>query len=70
MSSTAFIICLILAAVMVTIHPVFAIPFGVAALVITGKSKMHMDSEASIIFGIIGFMLFLTLIMCIRNWLR
>ncbi|PWC09640.1 hypothetical protein [Brenneria corticis] len=70
MSSTAFIICLILAAVMITVHPVFAMPFGIAALVITSKSKMHMDSEVSIIFGIVGFILFLALVMCIRNWLR
>lgn len=35
MPSTAFIICLILAAVMMTVHPFFAVPFGIAALVIT-----------------------------------
>lgn len=70
MSSTAFIICLILAAVMMTVHPFFAVPFGIAALVITGKCRMDLNSEGSIILGIIGFIAFLSLVMCVRNWLK
>ncbi|RLM26483.1 hypothetical protein BIY29_05330 [Brenneria alni] len=70
MSSTAFIICLILAAVMITIHPVFSVPFIIAAFLITGKCRMDLNSNTSIILGVTGFLLFLTLIMCIRSWLR
>ncbi|AOR58811.1 hypothetical protein [Pectobacterium parmentieri] len=70
MPSTAFIIFLILAAVMVLVYPAFSVPFIIGACLITSKSRMHLDSTTSIIIGITGFLLLLTLIMCIRSWLR
>ncbi|HDL6888121.1 TPA: hypothetical protein PXL93_004123 [Yersinia enterocolitica] len=53
MTSTLFIACLILAAVMITIHPALCVPFIIAAYLLAGKSNMHMDSNTSIILGII-----------------
>lgn len=70
MSSVAFILCLIMAAVMVLVHPVFSVPFIIGACLITSKSRMHLDSTTSIIIGIVGFLFFLTFIICIRNWLK
>ncbi|MBJ2111365.1 hypothetical protein JFQ86_00860 [Serratia ureilytica] len=55
MTSTAFTVCLILAAVMVLIHPALCIPFIVAAYLIASKSRMVLDSNTSIILGIVGF---------------
>ncbi|GKV88533.1 hypothetical protein PEC301619_05150 [Pectobacterium carotovorum subsp. carotovorum] len=70
MSSVAFILCLILAAVMVLVHPALSAPFIIGACLITSKCRMHLDSTTSIILGIFGFLLFLTFIICIRNWLK
>ncbi|WEF10287.1 hypothetical protein M9782_13780 [Pectobacterium actinidiae] len=70
MSSTAFILCLIMAAVMVLVHPALSVPFIIGACLITGKCRMDLDSTTSIILGITGFLLLLTLIMCIRSWLK
>ncbi|AYW93605.1 hypothetical protein YP72344_24040 [Yersinia pseudotuberculosis] len=67
MTSTIFIVCLILAAVMITIHPALCIPFVVAAYLLAGKGNMHMDSNTSIIFGIIGFIMLLVLFVVIKN---
>lgn len=70
MSSTLFIVCLILAAVMITIHPALCIPFVIAAYLLAGKGNMHMDSNTSIILGIIGFIMILVLFVMIRDWLK
>ncbi len=61
MTSTAFTVCLILAAVMVLIHPALCIPFIVAAYLLASKSRMDLDSNTSIILGIISFFLLLFL---------
>lgn len=55
---------------MITIHPALCIPFVVAAYLLAGKCNMHMDSNASIIFGIIGFIMFLTLLVMIHEWVK
>ncbi|SLM63480.1 MULTISPECIES: hypothetical protein [Dickeya] len=70
MSSTIFIFCLILTAIMMTIHPALAIPFGAAALMIAKKCRMDLNSDGSIVLGIIGFIALLTLAMCIRSTIR
>ncbi|EKN5122562.1 TPA: hypothetical protein SBJ50_004332 [Yersinia enterocolitica] len=67
MTSTLFIACLILAAVMITIHPALCVPFVITAYLLAGKGKMHMDSDASIILGIIGFILLLVLYVIIND---
>ncbi|WP_224552846.1 hypothetical protein [Pectobacterium versatile] len=70
MSSVAFILCLIFAAVMVLVHPALSVPFIIGACLITSKCRMELDSNTSIILGITGFLLLLTLVMCIRSWLK
>lgn len=70
MTSTLFIVCLILAAVMITIHPALCIPFVIAAYLLAGKSNMHMDSNTSIILGIIGFFMLLVLFVVVQNALK
>jgi hypothetical protein len=70
MTSTIFIICLILAAVMVLIHPALCIPFIIVAYLLAGKGKMHMDSDTSIILGIVGFIAVLTLFAMLHRWLK
>lgn len=70
MTSTAFIICLILAAVMVLIHPALCIPFIIVAYLLAGKGKMEMDSDTSIILGIVGFIAVLTLFAMLHQWLK
>lgn len=70
MSSTLFIVCLILAAVMITIHPALCVPFVIAAYLLAGKGNMHMDSNASIILGIIGFILLLVLFVIVNDALK
>ncbi|HGM6885886.1 TPA: hypothetical protein ACKQDQ_001951 [Serratia marcescens] len=55
MTSTAFTICLILAAVLVMIHPAFCTPFLIAAYLLAGKGRMDLDGNTSIILGIVGF---------------
>ncbi|WP_145553348.1 hypothetical protein [Yersinia bercovieri] len=70
MTSTLFIVCLILAAVMITIHPALCIPFVIAAYLLAGKGNMHMDSNASIILGIIGFILLLVLFVILNDALK
>ncbi len=70
MTSTLFIVCLIVAAVMITIHPALCIPFVIAAYLLAGKGNMHMDSNASIILGIIGILMMLVLFVSIREWLK
>lgn len=55
MTSTAFTICLILAAVMVLVHPAFCIPFLIVAYILAGKGRMELNSNTSIIIGIVGF---------------
>ncbi|HHH1657088.1 TPA: hypothetical protein ACPZS8_003364 [Yersinia enterocolitica] len=67
MTSTLFIVCLILAAVMITIHPALCIPFVIAAYLMAGKGNMHMDSNASIILGNIGFILLLVLFVIVND---
>lgn len=70
MTSTLFVVCLILAAVMITIHPALCIPFVIAAYLLAGKGNMHMDSNTSIILGIIGFFMLLVLFVVVRNALK
>ncbi|HDM8092960.1 TPA: hypothetical protein PXN44_003840 [Yersinia enterocolitica] len=70
MTSTLFIVCLILTAVMITIHPALCIPFVIAAYLLAGKGNMHMDSNASIILGIIGFILLLVLFVIVNDTLK
>lgn len=67
MSSTLFIVCLILTAVMITIHPALCVPFVIAAYLLAGKGEMHMDSNASIILGIIIFILLLVLFVIVND---
>ncbi len=62
MTSTAFTICLILTAVMVMIHPAFCVPFLVAAYLFADKGRLDLDSNTSIIIGIIALILSLFLI--------
>ncbi|EKN5921771.1 TPA: hypothetical protein ACVU0F_004426 [Yersinia enterocolitica] len=70
MSSTLFIVCLILTAVMITIHPSLCVPFVIAAYLLAGKGEMHMDSNASIILGIIIFILLLVLFVIVNDALK
>lgn len=70
MTSTLFIVCLILAAVMITIHPALCIPFVIAAYLLAGKGSIHMDSDASIILGIIGIFIILFLLLFVRESLK
>ncbi|MBH3122465.1 hypothetical protein [Serratia ureilytica] len=70
MTSTAFTICLILAAVMVLIHPAFCIPFLIAAYLLAGKSRMDLDSNTSIILGIVGFFVVLFIFVVIHQSLN
>ncbi|HDL7057571.1 TPA: hypothetical protein PXM42_002255 [Yersinia enterocolitica] len=70
MTSTLFIVCLILAAVMITIHPALCIPFVIAAYLLAGKSNMHMNSNISIILSIIGFILLLVLFVIVNDTLK
>ncbi|EPA8552862.1 hypothetical protein ACQ697_000570 [Yersinia enterocolitica] len=70
MNSTIFIVCLILAAVMITIHPAFCIPFVIAAYLLAGKGSMHMDSNTSIILGIIVFILLLVLFVIVNDAIK
>ena len=67
MTSTLFIVCLILTAVMITIHPALCVPFVIAAHLLAGKGNIHMDSNASIILGIIGLFVLLVLFVLIKN---
>ncbi len=67
MTSTAFTISLILAAVMVIIHPAFCIPFLIAAYLIAGKGRMDLDSNTSIVLGIVGFFFVLFIIAAIHQ---
>lgn len=70
MTSTAFTICLILAAVMVMIHPAFCIPFLIAAYLFAGMGRMDLDSNTSIILGIISFFVVLFVFAVIRQSLK
>ncbi len=70
MTSTLFIVCLILAAVIITIHPALCIPFVIAAYLLADRRKMHMDSNTSIILGIIGFFILMVLFVVIRDLLK
>lgn len=70
MASTAFIICLILAAVMVLIHPALCIPFIIVAYLLAKKGCMDMDSGTSIISGVVFFILFLVFMVCFHNLLK
>lgn len=70
MTSTLFIVCLILAAVMITIHPALCVPFVIAAYLLAGKGNMHMNSDASIILGIIGIFIILFLLLFVRESLK
>lgn len=70
MTSTLFIVCLILAAVMITIHPALCVPFVIAAYLLAGKGNMHMNSNISIILGIIGFILLLVLFVIVNDALK
>lgn len=70
MTSTLFIVCLILAAVMITIHPALCVPFAIAAYLLAGKGNMLMDSNTSIILGIIGIFILIVLFVVIRDLLQ
>ncbi|HGM4804178.1 TPA: hypothetical protein ACKP0Y_004331 [Serratia marcescens] len=70
MTSTAFTICLILAAAMVMIHPAFCILFLIAAYLLAGKGRMELDSNTSIIIGIIGFFVVLFTFAAIHQSLK
>ncbi|WP_447875207.1 hypothetical protein [Serratia fonticola] len=70
MTSTIFVICLILAAVMVLIHPALCIPFIIVAYLLAKKSRMDMDSGTSIISGVVFFILFLVFMVCFHNLLK
>lgn len=70
MTSTIFVICLILAAVMVMIHPAFCIPFLIAAYMLAGKGRMDLDSNTSIILGIVGFFVVLFVFAAIHQSLK
>ncbi|WP_154900009.1 hypothetical protein [Serratia ficaria] len=69
MSSTIFTTCLILAGVMVLIHPALCIPFLIAAYMLAGKGRMDLDSNTSIIFGIVGFFVVLFIISALHQLL-
>jgi hypothetical protein len=70
MTSTLFTVCLILSAVMITIHPALCVPFVIAAYLLAGKGNMHMDSNTSIILGVIGFIFLLTLFVIVIQCLK
>lgn len=70
MTSTAFTICLILAAVMVMIHPVFCIPFLIPVYILAGKGRMELNSNTSIIIGIVGFITILFIFAAIYRSLK
>lgn len=55
---------------MITIHPALCIPFVIAAYLLAGKGNMHMDSNTSIILGIIGFILLLVLFVIVNDALK
>ncbi|EKN3488399.1 TPA: hypothetical protein PXN07_001881 [Yersinia enterocolitica] len=55
---------------MITIHPALCIPFVIAAYLLAGKSNMHIDSNTSIILGIIGFILLLVLFVIVNDALK
>ncbi|ENQ9725830.1 TPA: hypothetical protein ACPZG2_003905 [Yersinia enterocolitica] len=55
---------------MITIHPAFCIPFVIAAYLLAGKGNMHMNSNTSIILGIIGFILLLVLFVIVNDALN
>jgi len=67
MTSTAFTICLILAAVIMMVHPAFCIPFLIAAYLLAEKGRMDLDSNTSIILGIIGFFVVLFIFAAIHQ---
>lgn len=70
MTSTIFVICLILAAVMVLVHPALCIPFLIAAYMLAGKGRMDLDSNTSIILGIVGFFVVLLVFAAIHQLLK
>jgi hypothetical protein len=70
MTSTAFTICLILAAVMVLIHPALCIPFIIVAYLLASQGRMDLDSNTSIILGIISFFLLLFLFAAGRQLMK
>ncbi|ANS42505.1 hypothetical protein [Serratia inhibens] len=70
MSSVIFTACLILAAVMVLVHPAFCIPFLIAAYLLAGKGRMDLDSNTSIILGIVGFFVVLLVFAAIHQLLK
>jgi len=70
MTSTAFTLCLILAAVMVLVHPAFCIPLLIAAYLLAGKGRMDLDSNTSIILGIVGFFVVLFIFAAIHQLLK
>ncbi|EKN4181166.1 hypothetical protein [Yersinia ruckeri] len=55
---------------MITIHPALCIPFVIVAYLLAGKGNMHMDSNTSIILGIIGFILLLVLFVIVNDALK
>lgn len=70
MTSTIFVICLILAAVMVLIHPALCVPFIIAAYLLAKWGRMDMDSNTSIISGVVFFILFLVFMVYIHKLLK
>ncbi|EKN5078091.1 hypothetical protein DYG74_18805 [Yersinia enterocolitica] len=59
-----------LTAVMITIHPALCVPFVIVAYLLAGKGNIHMDSNTSIILGIIGFILLLVLFVIVKDTLE
>ncbi|QPS88838.1 hypothetical protein I6G46_07715 [Serratia plymuthica] len=70
MTSTIFVICLILAAVMVLVHPALCVPFLIAAYMLADKGRTALDSNTSIILGIVGFFVVLFIIAAIHQSLK
>ena len=65
MVSTAFIICPIFAGVLISVHPIFSVPFIIVAFLIS--SKWQPSSEGGIIFGIILFFVIVTAVTLIAK---
>ncbi|MGE4897919.1 hypothetical protein AB8981_03145 [Yersinia enterocolitica] len=54
---------------MITIHPALCIPFVIAAYLLAGNGNMHMDSNTSIILGIVGAFMLLFLFVIAKDLL-
>lgn len=70
MKSTIFTACLIMAGVFVLVHPIFSTPFIIAAYLLAGKGRMDLDSNTSIILGIIGVFVLLFIFAASRQLMK